>query len=288
MANLSILMFIIGSTFAELMLVTLAPQQPLALAAQVVLGVLLTLVMPGYALYAAISPNDKNTLHRIVYSVALSLCIVVAGGLLLNWTLGMNAKSWVAVLCGVTLIASVFALVRALPHAYRPQDETISRKPTERFSVRQRVALGGGILLMLGAIQMATISATAQDQAGRFTQLWALPTASNTVEIGINNLEGQQIAYNVIVTDARNNPVAQWAAEVASGTKWETIYQVPAITANGQALNVLLYRQDNPMTIYRQAKYWTLSQADLYAINATATANAATAVSTLATPTASP
>ena len=122
MANLTILLFIVGSTFAELILVTLVPQQPLTQAAQGFLGVLLTLVMPGYAVYAALFPSYKsNTLNRIVYSFALSLCIAVVGGLLLNWTLGLSAKSWVAVLSGITLIASIFALVRTLPQVYRAQ-----------------------------------------------------------------------------------------------------------------------------------------------------------------------
>ena len=135
------------------------------------------------------------------------------------------------------------------------------------------------------------ISANAQELAAGFTQFWALPTANNIFEIGIANDERWQAAHNIVVTDARNNILDQWPAEVAAGMQWTLLYQVPPASANGQALNILLYRQSSPTTIYRQVRYWTLSPADLIAMNATATATALSATATanaLSTPFATP
>ncbi len=74
----------------------------------------LVLVLPGYALTSALFA--RRTLggpERLVFSLGLSLMIVVMVGLVLNGTrYGLSASSWSLFLSSITLIASAVALVR--------------------------------------------------------------------------------------------------------------------------------------------------------------------------------
>src|SRR5437899_947045 len=56
----------------------------------------LVLVLPGYALTSALFPRQVlGVPERVVFSLALSLVIVILGGLVLNFTaFGLHASSW--------------------------------------------------------------------------------------------------------------------------------------------------------------------------------------------------
>src|SRR5712692_8392038 len=74
----------------------------------------LVLVLPGYALTSALFPNRSlGVAERLVFSLSLSLIIVILGGLALNWTpFGLRPGSWAVLLSGITLAAGAVALVR--------------------------------------------------------------------------------------------------------------------------------------------------------------------------------
>ena len=74
----------------------------------------LVLVLPGYALIAAMFPKQAlGGAERAVFSLGLSLVIVILGGLVLNWTsFGLHASSWAVLLACITLGASAVALIR--------------------------------------------------------------------------------------------------------------------------------------------------------------------------------
>ncbi len=56
-------------------------------AARVVLGILLVLFIPGFAMvYALFNDDEIDEIERIALSVGLSICLVVFDGLLLNYT----------------------------------------------------------------------------------------------------------------------------------------------------------------------------------------------------------
>src|SRR5258708_19924598 len=65
----------------------------------------LVLVLPGYALTAALLPNRSlGVAERLMFSLGLSLAVVILGGLALNWTpFGLRAISWAVLLAGLTL-----------------------------------------------------------------------------------------------------------------------------------------------------------------------------------------
>src|SRR6266581_1197456 len=81
------------------------------------LGVLFTLVIPGYGLVAAIFPRDGEVrwLERLALSLGLSIAAVALVGVLLNLTpWGVRLESVIAALVALNLGACVFAYRRRM------------------------------------------------------------------------------------------------------------------------------------------------------------------------------
>src|SRR5438876_5147113 len=134
----------------------------------------LVLVLPGYALTSALLPaHSLGAAERLVFSLGLSLIIVILGGLALNWTpFGLNTGSWAVLLGGITLIASAVALVRR-----RGQNISASawlRVVDVGLNFRQGLLLGLAAIVVCGAVAVSYLGAARQPFPG-FTQLWILP-----------------------------------------------------------------------------------------------------------------
>src|SRR5215831_9505820 len=120
----------------------------------------LVLVLPGYALTSALFP--RRTLgvpEHLVFSLSLSMVIVILGGLALNWTpFGLRASSWAVLLGGITLGASVVAFVRR-------RGQSVSapgwlRVGNVGLNWRQGLLLGLAALIVCGAVAVSIIGAS--------------------------------------------------------------------------------------------------------------------------------
>jgi hypothetical protein len=109
----------------------------------IVFGVLLALVLPGYALSAAVfRMRSVRTAERAALTLGISLSVAVLGGLVLDaLPSGLETQTWLFLLGGVTVIASVIALWRRTRHATamrilesRPIALTLSSAPQEDAS----------------------------------------------------------------------------------------------------------------------------------------------------------
>lgn len=109
----------------------------------IVFGVLLALVLPGYALSAAaFRMRSVRTAERAALTLGLSLSVAILGGLVLDaLPSGLETDTWLFLLGGVTVTASVIALWRRTRHASairilesrqpHPIELTLSSKPRE-------------------------------------------------------------------------------------------------------------------------------------------------------------
>ena len=106
----------------------------------IVFGVLLALVLPGYALSAAVfRMRSVRTAERAALTLGISLSVAVLGGLVLDaLPSGLETQTWLFLLGGVTVIASMIALWRRTRHASamrilesRPIELTLSSAPRE-------------------------------------------------------------------------------------------------------------------------------------------------------------
>jgi hypothetical protein len=115
----------------------------------IVFGVLLALVLPGYALSAAVfRMRSVRTAERAALTLGISLSVAVLGGLVLDaLPSGLETQTWLFLLGGVTVIASVIALWRRTRHATamrilesRPIALTLSSSSAPREDVPQEDA----------------------------------------------------------------------------------------------------------------------------------------------------
>ncbi len=227
----------------------------------------LVLVLPGYALMASGYPRRSlGAVECLVFSLGLSLVIVVLGGLVLNWTpFGLRASSWSVLLGSITLGACAVALARR-----RGQSIPDERDKSALYGLlgikgvgltfRQGLLLGLAVVIICGAIAVSNIGAAQQPYPG-FTQLWILPAGGanpkNSVHLGVSNMESTALEYRLAV-NVDGKVVNVWPSiHLKPNEKWETTLVLPQ-TAHGGAVRVdaLLYHTNAPKTIYRHVVLW--------------------------------
>lgn len=209
----------------------------------------LVLVVPGYALVAALFPGRTLDIsERLLFSVGGSLAITIIGGFLLHlspW--GLRADSWVALLSSMTCGAAVVALRR------RPRRAAGVTEPRRRYlNPGQGILLSLAGLLVVTALNIARIPPPAQDLQG-YSLLWMLPDQGSRerLRIGIRSQEFAVVRYRLqIKQDGRI--VQEWAPlELKPGEQWDTNATLPAQPPGSQT-EALLYRLDAPNTVYRR------------------------------------
>jgi hypothetical protein len=254
-ANLGalILLFLVDFVTAVLLvLVVSEPVAPAALYLRVLFAVLLVLVLPGYAVFKALLPGEYDAITQAVYSVGLSPCIALIGGLLLHWTVGLYANHWIMLLGGITLVASLVAFVRVVLN--HPFESDTDEDTSWEINWQQLVTFGMGIVVAAVAVNMAHSSAVAQDERVHFTQLWTYKSAG-AVQIGVLNAEGQPMQYKILAFDDQRALIGSWEPLVEADDTWELEMSIP-VSNDTETINVVLYRSDRPSEIYRQTRLW--------------------------------
>ena len=244
-----VLVFIVPSGWLPLRILTL----PLAF------------VLPGYALMRALFREQAfGNAERLIFSLGLSLSIVILGGLALNLTpVGLQARSWAVLLGVVTLGASAVAILRQ-----RRQGEAAegwSGFKSIRLTFRQGLLLGLAVLIVGGAFAVSIIGAQQQPRSG-FTQLWMLPTsgsakAQDSVSLGLSNKESTPMQYRLTL-EINGKVIKEWSAiDLSPNQQWDATLvlrqSLPSSSATAPAkVEAILYRASNPKTMYRYVVLW--------------------------------
>ncbi len=243
------LLAVLAATDLMIVLVALgAVDNPL----RALLGLAMTLLLPGYAITAALFPGESlERVKRLAVSVASSLGVAAMGGLLLNQTgPGLQTGSWALWFGGVTFAAAAVAAVR------RFRTLSVSR-PRPPF----RLALPGAALLSLTAFLIAvalslSIQPAPAEGLSGYSSLWMVPSKDATVgsvdlglasgEFGLRNYKLQLLLNNRVVKE--------WPSiTLRPGESWEATVQVPP-GLGGRRLELDLYRLDAPTQIYRHTE----------------------------------
>jgi uncharacterized membrane protein len=248
------------------------------------LGLILVLFTPGYALIAALFPAKQaiNNIQRIALSFGLSIVVVLLTALCFNYLpSGIQLVPIAVALTSFTAICAVIANWRRhiLP-------------PKERFSVEfsrlknVTINLPGSdsrtdkllsVLLVLTALVLAsTIAYTiASPNSGEnFTEFYLLgsngtigsyPTQyhlgeQEPVDIGIVNHEQQDTSYKLFVRLNDTNKSTVLYSEdlsIADNQTWQKVLNVkPDRTGSNMKLEFLLYLDNNLATPYRELYLW--------------------------------
>lgn len=219
----------------------------------------LVLILPGYALISALFARQAfGLVERLVMSLAVSLIIVILGGLVLNLTpSGLRPGPWTVLLGGITLAASLVALLRRQGQGAPPQQAGNNHIG---LSLRQGLLLALAVIIVGGALAISIIGAEQQPYPG-FTQLWILPAqganAKNSVLLGVRNMEKTAMSYRLVV-NIGGKEIKQWPSlDLQSGEKWEAMLAVPqAQHAGPTMIEAILYRLDTPTSMYRHVELW--------------------------------
>lgn len=220
----------------------------------------LVLVLPGYALTSALFPGREFGIQeRLVFSLALSLVLVIMGGLLLNLTpWGLRAGPWAVFLAAITFGACAVALVRRRRQGISNPGSIPIRKIQLNF--RQGLLLGLAALIVGGAIALSIIGAARQPYPG-FTQLWMLPAGGsnpkNAVHLGVSNMELTAMEYRLAVS-VDGKVVKEWPTiDLNTHEQWVATLLIPQTGHTGSAkIEAALYRMDAPTTLYRHVVLW--------------------------------
>lgn len=206
----------------------------------------LVLVLPGYALAAALfGPGAIPLAERTVYVVALSLTATGLGGIITQLVLSLDRLVWAVVLFLVTLAASRLAQRRRdqRPNNLRePHLDLPSFNPLSVAVVLAALAISGW------AVSIAGNNAKQTRHDAHFTELWVLPVEATTadteqggVTIGVSNHEGHAVSYRVRVAQ-RGASLAARSIRVQGGRNRQIRIVAPAISA-ADPLQVTLLRK---------------------------------------------
>ncbi len=274
----------IGITFIGVLLAFIVTPNIIALR---LLTLPLIFLLPGYALTSALFPGrDFGFVERILFSLGLSLLIVILGGLILNSTpFGLRTSSWAIFLGVITLGACAVALARRSRKPINPgvgatEDLSEETRATGKGSVfggrggilggrpqeyapttfRQGLLLGLAALIVCGAVVMSIIGAEQQSFPG-FTQLWILPAsganAKNSVLVGVKNMEKTTMQYRLTVQE-NGKVVKQWSAiDLQQGQNWQMTLVIPQAQQSSRIMvEALLYRSGISSTAYHHVVLW--------------------------------
>ncbi|UCB42578.1 MAG: DUF1616 domain-containing protein [Dehalococcoidales bacterium] len=183
---------------------------------RIALGIPSVLLLPGYALVAALFPRRQSLerIQRAAFNLTMSLVVVPLIGLMLNYTWGITLESTLSSLAAFIFTMSAVAWVRR------------KRLPVEeRFGIRFRLSipgLEGGIwdrvfmvvlvVVVLGAGAMAGYTIAnpkigerftdfyLQDEYGKARDFTRSVSVGQEVEVtvGIVNREHETVSYRVV------------------------------------------------------------------------------------------
>jgi hypothetical protein len=142
----------------DLMVVTTATAFSVAVALvgltvlEMIGGLALVLVLPGYALTAALFPwSTLSGEKRFLFSLGLSLALTALGGFVLHWTpWGISPESWAVLLGGMTLLGCGIAFARRLGQPAEPGNGQASStgNPSWFFALVTLVGASLGIVVL--------------------------------------------------------------------------------------------------------------------------------------------
>lgn len=252
-AKLKDLHLVIGLTILAVLIELAGPD---ITAFRLLPGLLLALILPGYALTRAIAPQKPfSRLELFFYSLVLSLVAAIISGLLLNLSSGgLNTANWSLWLGALTIAASVYALTVA------PTEES---KPRFNLGLQpwQLLYLITTIVLVIGGFYFSANAAERPTESGTdFSQFWLVPsstleTGESQVVVGITNQQTQAQTYNVRLV-LNGKQINSWDnLTLKPGQSWKSLVEIPRATSSNpnqfQLAQANLYLSAKPGQIFR-------------------------------------
>ncbi len=210
---------------------------------RIVPGLLLALVLPGYAVSCALLPQRRPASQRVLLALGLSLAVAVVTAVVLDRTpWGLSQRSWAVALAGVVVAASGFAFRKRVgpdPDSPRPL-EGPDRGVGRVAALAVAMTIAG---FAVAALALARLPVDSR-QASGYTVLWTRPTSPATPRfiVGVASSERQATSYRVVAL-VGTRTVFERRIELAPGERWTAggIVRPPSFPV---VVRILLYRSD--------------------------------------------
>jgi uncharacterized membrane protein len=208
---------------------------------QAALSLPFVLLLPGYALCAIFAPRRSLSAGELLaYSFALSLGALAISSSVLQLIFSLDRTLWLVVLTGFTVVASgVAAAVRVRTSS--PATPIARRQP--RIAISALLFLLAAAGLAIWAVSIASTGAAKEDERAHFTALWVLPapeSGAGSVQIGVENREGQAASYSLRATEG-GNTIESWRLRLSDREQWLETLPVAAASPE-RPMRVFLLR----------------------------------------------
>ena len=244
-----------------------------------VLGLLLVLFFPGYALIASLFPkkDDLDSIERITLSFGLSIAITPLLGLVLNYTpWGIRLDQILISLTGITLLLCAVAIIRRrrIPeeNLFLVDFEGFFRRFDTDFkdqSKTNKILSTVLILSIIFAILTTAYIIVTPKEGESFTEFYILgpggkasdyPTnltsgQEGNVIIGIDNHENKNTTYHLIVT-SNNTVQLDQMLTLQNGEKMEIPFNFTAGEPGEKKMEFKLFKLPDNNNIYRSLHLW--------------------------------
>jgi len=244
-----------------------------------VLGLLLVLFLPGYALIASLFPkrDDLDTIERLALSFGLSIAVTPLIGLGLNYTpFGIRLDPILVSLTGVTLLLSAVAYLRRRKtpeeDRFRVDFGGFFRGLMEGFQGESKTGKILSVILILSIVLAIATTAyiiVKPKEGESFTEFYILgpggkasdyPTnltadQEGNVIIGIVNHENKKTSYQLVVT-SNNTVLKEQTVTLADGEKMEIPFNFTAGAPGERKMEFLLYKLPDNNNVYRSLHLW--------------------------------
>jgi uncharacterized membrane protein len=243
---------VVAAAFFSALVALLVPLE----AVRVAFAAPLCLVLPGYAITAAVfAPSPLERPQAVLFSIGLSVTTIAIGGLVLHFMPGgVRDLSWAALLCAVVLVGCAIASRR------RPGRSRASLpRPRLRLRPLDGALLAGAAAMIMVAFALSWTTLPAENAVG-YTQLWILPAegpASSGVRVGVVNAEPDTLGYRLEVRQGGGEAPVISRFRIAPGEEVTRFVEV-SDSRSGEPVRVRarLYRSDLPDEVYRRVSAW--------------------------------
>ena len=274
--NLDILIVILITILGVISVVTLELNETFI---RPILGLLLTLFLPGYSIIAFIYPEreDLNNIERLALSFGLSIAITPLIGLILNYTsFGIRLIPLLLSLSLFTVLMISGAYIRRnkIPKTERFYID-IKRHYSNMINLFKKESRGNKtlsailIILIISAISIAIYIVATPNDGDKYTEFYIMgpngkasdyPTNLTIGQIGkvnieIINHEYAKINYKLVVK-LNNQTLKDENISLTNNGKYENTFNFTAPAVSNGKLEFLLYKLPDDNNAYRSLQLY--------------------------------
>jgi hypothetical protein len=231
-------------------------------------GILMTLVVPGYILTEVLFPRATvSGFERLALIAGLSVSAAAVGGLLLWMGFGsLDTEIWIFAIWVFTILGSGTIYF---------QRRHIRKEEVQTENVEgNRVHSSGGTrslplivrwlpfflaaVIVVGSVLYVQAVAKAQPDT-QITQMWMIPDQkdpAHTIQLGVITHTDNPHSY-IILLNRGGHPISEWTdVQMQPNDHWQTTVKLPAPLPGSGPLKASLIDTQSPSLLLRQVTMW--------------------------------